>query len=432
MSTGVARGLPIVSLGSTVIWQINAANGADSVTVGFNPDLEDVTDSIPTGLLDGHALTWTHVDPSRTSALQLVTRIRGQAGCNAIVPVVVVSGATTVQASVGVLCSAGVSLRADSPVVAAPIVTATLRPDTSNAVNGALQVRGSDGSIVTQTLSLTVPVGALTETTTLQIASVSGAQGVTLLSRQAHALRVGIATGSSFQIQLIAIDGVPVQSFNQPVTLCLSYAGFLLNGLLPQNLQMAYQDPATGTLVALPSTIDPTAQVICARILHPATFQVSAQLSAPQGTKVLADTMAIAAERLVSGGTALARQQALIVARELQQIVAIHDLAQSTLFAVPFTALMGRPEVIGVMSIVSSQTITYSVQYDHGPLQTFTGTTNQNGYQLTRIVVPSLHVTPTSHDQRLGATVHATIVHLNGTIETRTAHFTVLVPRSSG
>jgi hypothetical protein len=103
-------------------------------------------------------------------------------------------------------------------------------------------------------------------------------------------------------------------------------------------------------------------------------------------------------------------------------------------FALPHTVLAGQPVLLGLRTHGSGETATYDVRYPHGPEQRVRAVSNSSGYQIVRLTVPRLAVTPTSKDQRFVATVGITLTHVDGLdaaplVETRTVRFAVLVPR---
>jgi hypothetical protein len=419
-------------LGSLITWQIGLSGSPADVAASYNPTLQDVVGSVPQGHLDGRTFVWTHVDPASTRLLTVTTRIRGQAGCKTTVPLSVsVPGGAAVQAAVTISCPGGQPRPAGPVVVRSSIAAAAVAAGAVSVVSGTNLTVGAGATAITQSVVITVPAGALTETAGLLVMPVVSPLAAYLSADETGKAGLGLPGSPGYQLLAMDGTGTVIRDLNQPMTLCLSYAGLDLANLTPADLRISYHDPITRDFVALPSVLDQQSRTVCAQVVHFTVFQLIARAPAASTARAAARLASAEAVRLLTGTakpSAAAQVQARSIAAGVQSALSVTTTG-TLVFALPHTVPQGGSLLLGLRSLGSGESVTYDVRYTKGPVVHLEAATNTSGYNLVRLVVPRPAVRATAKDQLLPATVAIRVTHVNGTVEKRTVSFTVLVPK---
>ncbi len=421
--------MPSVSLGSSLTWRLTVRPGrwSGDVTAAFDPTQQDVLSSNPTAVFRGVRLAWPGLalPPGLPRLLQFTTRVRGVAGCGAMVGLTVrirgVGGAATAQARVACAVHAH-PLRPIAAPSATPIATLKVLTTRKAQVTATARTSGASGARITQKVSLLVPVGSFTGTTTVRLGVIAPPLRVALVDTGADSTSLG--GGLRFQVAARGAHG-PITAFSQPITLCLGYAGLTFGGLNPIRLRVGSYDAVTGHLVALQGVNDPAANRECTPLLHDGVYQLTA--TAPL-TRTIS---AIAAERLFAG------QRTDTVTHKLAQAVGSAARAavekrrrvpqKTVAFTLPAPVPTGAGRLlVGLSGPSSGDPVTITLRLPGTPPSQIVGVTDARGLILT--VLPSAFKAPTTnHTSHVDGAVRITVSHRDGARETQTMRVSLLI-----
>jgi len=429
------HGMPSVSLGSSLTWRLTVRPGrwSGDVTAAFGPTQQDVLDSSPPAGFHGVGLAWPGLalPPGAPRLLQFTTRVRGVAGCGAMVGLTVrirsVGGAATAQARVACAVHAH-PLRPIAAPSATPLATLKVLTTRKAQVTATARTSGASGARITQKVSLLVPVGSFTGTTTVRLGVIAPPLRVALVDTGADSASLG--GGLRFQVAARGAHG-PITTFSQPITLCLGYAGLTFGGLNPIRLRVGSYDAVTGHLVALQGVNDPAANRECTPLLHDGVYQLTATAPLTRTISAVAAEAAIAAERLFAGQRtdAATHKLAQAVGRAARASVEKRRrVPQKTVaFTLPAPVPTGAGRLlVGLSGPSSGDPVTITLRLPGTPPSQIVGVTDARGLILT--VLPSAFKAPTTHHTgHVDGAVRITVSHRDGARETQTMRVSLLI-----
>lgn len=427
--------MPSVSLGSSLTWRLTVRPGrwSGDVTAAFGPTQQDVVDSSPPAMLRGVGLAWPGraLPPGVPRLLQFTTRVRGVAGCGAMVGLTVrirgVGGAVTAQARVACAVHAH-PLRPIAAPSATPLATLKVLTTRKAQVTATARTSGASGARITQKVSLLVPVGSFTGTTTVRLGVIAPPLRVALVDTGADSASLG--GGLRFQVAARGAHG-PITAFSQPITLCLGYAGLTFGGLNPIRLRVGSYDAVTGHLVALQGVNDPAASRECTPLLHDGVYQLTAAAPLTRTISAVAAEAAIAAERLFAGQRTDAATHKLAQAvgsaarANVEKRRRVPQKTVAFVLPAPVPAGAGRL-LVGLSGPSSGDPVTITLRLPGTLPSQIVGVTDTRGLILT--VLPSAFKAPaTHHTGHVDGAVRITVSHRDGTREIQTMRVSLLI-----